>query len=174
MTKEDKDRPTPLRVRISPAVHAALKKKAKSAGRSLTQEMGLRLAASVCGELGPTALYEGWPTNDERRFRSLANIVGLLCARIALTTGTDTPHSYVLGAMREALSDLFNRLNAAAIDVHQEKFFAMLGRQMWAEINQAANAPNPSGEKAAFAEFATAWGVKPKKGKDNETKGSNA
>jgi dihydrodipicolinate reductase len=45
------------------------------------------------------------------------------------------------------------------VEPDNQKFFAMVARQMLAEIRHAAKIDAPSGEKAAFADFARSWEI---------------
>jgi hypothetical protein len=152
-----------ISLKPTPEVREKLRAAADAAGRTLTKEMELRLAASVRGDIPSAELYAGWPPEDQMRFRSLGNMVGLLCANVTLTTGTGTPSPYVLGAVRAALSQLFEAVGATAIEGDYEKFYAMVARQMLANALQAASMDAPTGEKAAFADFASAWGIRGEK-----------
>ena len=68
----------------------------------------------------------------------------------------------MLGGLRAALSEFFDGIGAQKIEPANAKFFAMVSRQMLAEIRFAANHERPTGEKAAFADFASAWAIEGK------------
>jgi len=157
MAKKAKQ-PYPIQVRPSPEVREALRAAADAAGRTLNREMERRLEASIRSDL-----YEAWPTEDAARFQSFADVVGILSARVALTYGYDSEtDALILGALQPALLELLKGMGADNQTGENTRFFEMLGRQMLAEIKQAANTANPTGEKAALAKFAKAWGIKGK------------
>ena len=153
--------PYPVQVRPQPELREKLREAADAAGRTLTKEMEFRLAASVRGDQAALDLYSAWPPEDQARFRSLADVVGILCARIALTYGYDgETDTQILGALEPAIVELIRGLSIKRISDDQVgRFMTMLAKQMVNEIRQSANVPNPSGEKAVFAAFAKAWGV---------------
>jgi hypothetical protein len=167
MVKQAKQ-PYPIQVRPSPEVREALRAAADAAGRTLNREMERRLEASVRGEFAPTALYPGWPAEDQQRFQALANVVGILCARATLTIGAGASRTYILGAVKAVLSEVFGRLGADAIKGQDEKFFAMLAQQVVGEMRHAGTMKVPAGDRAlfaellAFADFVKAWGVQGK------------
>jgi len=109
-------------------------------------------------------LYAGWPLEDQKRFRALANLVGLLCARVELTIGTGASPAFVLGAVQAAMAGLFESLRVGNASPDEQKFFAMVARPLAAEIRLARNINGPIGDKAIFAEFAKLWGIDAKEG----------
>jgi hypothetical protein len=142
-------------------VKAAIKRAADAAGRTYAKELELRLTASVQGDYAASDLYRGWPEQDQVRFRSLGNVVGVLAARVALVSGWTTPGD-LLTAMRGSLNEMLTALGASADPSKNDKFLAtVVAQPMVAEMRHATRMRNPSGEDAALAEAATAWGLKP-------------
>ena len=152
--------PYPIQVRPQPEVREKLRQAADAAGRTLNREMELRLAASVHGDHVASDLYPGWRPEDQLLFRSFGNVLGLLCARLLLTYGTGAKPQDLLKELRVAVAEFFTALGTPSEVSESDKFNAMIARQLLAEIRRSSTLENPSGEKAALAEFAAAWGLK--------------
>ena len=161
MATKAKPKQTAYSVAIKPApdVREALRRTAEAAGRTLNKEIELRLAASVRGDQVALDLYSGWPSEDQLRFRSLGNVIGLLCERLTLTYGSGATAQDLLKGLRVAVDELFTSLGVSMEVSPNDAFFAMIARQLIGEIRHSTNIPSALGAKAALAEFAIAWGV---------------